>query len=219
VTVEPITLRDSCGDDLYVEDTGDGAGREVYVEIQYRSPALSDDHFDQSVGLPEDAARKLRDWLTAWLDAPRLAAREHAEVVAEDDGVRLLKTSAGEWGVGASEDVDGANVEAIAWYDKGEEAARKLYDDMLDRVVCDGCDKRVPADDATDHGDGYYCEDCAEQAREEFKRTTFRCIDGGACTWTGLGPALAWNGDEHECPTCGGEVEEVGVAPTEASAP
>ena len=221
MTVEPITLRDSCGDDLYVEDTGDGAGREVYVEIQYRSPALSDDHFDQSVGLPEDAARKLRDWLTAWLDAPRLAAREHAEVVLSeqmvDVTIALLKTSAGEWGVCTTYSDEEAAPD-LDWF-PNETAARAQFYTLIGCVTCDGCDELVDRDDATDHGDGYYCEDCAEQAREEFKRTTFRCIDGGACTWTGLGPALAWNGDEHECPTCGGEVEEVGVAPTEASAP
>jgi hypothetical protein len=39
----------------------------------------------------------------AWLDAPRLAARETAEVVAEVvaevEGFRLLRTTAGEWAV------------------------------------------------------------------------------------------------------------------------
>jgi hypothetical protein len=52
---------------------------------------------------PEERARDLIAQLTAWLDAPRLAARETAEVVAEVvaevEGFRLLRTTAGEWAV------------------------------------------------------------------------------------------------------------------------
>lgn len=171
--------------------------------------------------MDEATVRALHEQFGAWLDAPRLDAREHAEVVAEDDGVRLLKTSAGEWGVGASEEVDGANVEAIAWCDGGEAAARKLYDDMLDRVVCDGCDKRVAADDATDHGDGYYCEDCADEERERFKRTAYRCVDA-ACGWSGMGPETERDDDgAPECPRCGEYVEErpAPAVPAEATSP
>jgi hypothetical protein len=58
-------------------------------------------HFVEDGGLMLDTevATWLRDKLTAWLDAPRLAARETAEVVAEVEGFRLLRTTAGEWAV------------------------------------------------------------------------------------------------------------------------
>ena len=174
-----------------------------------------------SVALDEARVDELIEKLTAWRSAPRLAAREHAEVVLSeqmvDVTIALLKTSAGEWGVCTTYSDEEAAPD-LDWF-PNETAARAQFYTLIGCVTCDGCDELVDRDDATDHGDGYYCEDCAEKERERFKRTTYRCVDGGVCEWTGLGPALAWNGDEHECPTCGGEVEEVGVAPTEAPAP
>ena len=60
--------------------------------------------YELLVNVGEDDARDLVAKLTAWLDAPRLAARETAEVVASfehDDGTRtyLVRTPF-EWGVG-----------------------------------------------------------------------------------------------------------------------
>ena len=46
--------------------------------------------YDYLVTIDEERARGLIAQLTAWLDAPRLAARETAEVVARDGNAVLL---------------------------------------------------------------------------------------------------------------------------------
>lgn len=211
-----IEILDEDGDALTLAESRITGARAVLIETQTRCDG--DIEAGVCVRFDEERVRKLVAWGQAWLDAPRLAARAAAEVVAEDDGVRLLKTTAGEWGVGATEEVNDKNVEAIAWCDGGEAAARKLFDDMLDRVGCDGCEKSIHLDDATDHGDGYYCETCADEAREEFKRTRFRCVDA-SCGWTGMGPDLGRCDDDMECPRCCGEVAEVGVEPAAEPTP
>ena len=78
-----------------------------YEVTDYKSPTdprrmalLRDSIVDRYLTVAtEDEARDLIAQLTAWLDAPRLAARETAEVVVEVEGFRLLRTTAGEWAV------------------------------------------------------------------------------------------------------------------------
>jgi hypothetical protein len=75
------------------------------VQIAIASPDAVAHHVIATAD--EDCARRLRDALTAWLDAPRLAARKTPTVVAEFGGVALLKTSAGEWGIVFPDEFDG----------------------------------------------------------------------------------------------------------------
>ena len=49
--------------------------------------------------LIEEEARDLVAKLTAWLDAPRLAARATPTVAMAHGGVELIQTTANEWGV------------------------------------------------------------------------------------------------------------------------
>ena len=163
--------------------------------------AVSRFHPDQGtiVAFNEDHVRELAAFIQAWIDAPRDAARAAAEVVAEQDGVRLLKTSLGEWGVD--------NGDGLSWFDD-EATAKAAYVEEPERVICDGCEKTVTRDDATDHGDGYYCEACAEAAAEEFKASRWRCTSA-ECGWSGTGPEVAREDGDMSCPKCGEYVEEV----------
>lgn len=152
--------------------------------------------------------------LTVWKHAPRDAARASAEVVASermvDVVIDLLKTSMGEWGVRTTYSDEDATTD-LRWYagDAAERSARSLYDELLgsDRVTCDGCEKSIAIDDATDHGDGYYCEACAEAAAAEFKASRWSCTST-ACGWNGTGPEVAREEDDMSCPKCGEYVEE-----------
>ena len=96
-------------------------------------------HFVEDGGFMLDAGGVtwLRDKLTAWLDAPRLAAREKAEVVAEftdEFGTRtyLVRTTAGEWGVGDSHELD-----PVSWGDESD--ARDLFRECTDTSRCELC--------------------------------------------------------------------------------
>ena len=190
-----------------------------------------------AVALHESAVRELVAFAQSWLDEPRDAARAAAEVVIDDtsNDVRLLRTSLGEWGVGqVSADFDlmgqpiGDEV-AITWR-ASEREARALFAELRGKVVCD-CGAEVDEDEATDSGDGWWCETCANDAREEFKRTRYECIAassvvlagvpvGPGCGWVGVGADVVIDGEWMKCPTCGGEVEESDEEPVaEAATP
>lgn len=96
-------------------------------------------HFVEDGGFMLDAGGVtwLRDKLTAWLDAPRLAARETAEVVAEFGGVKLLRTTAGEWGTQETFPVSEGDYPAD-WY-RTESAARADFRDTTGTSRCELC--------------------------------------------------------------------------------
>lgn len=100
----------------------------------------------------EDEARNLIAKLTAWLDAPRLAARKTPTVVAERDGIRLLTTSDGEWGV--------ADDESPVWL-SCETEARYEFRAATGAVSCESCARFIDHDDAECDDDGIYT--CADE--------------------------------------------------------
>ena len=121
--------------------------------------------FVEDGGFMLDAAAV--DWLiaklTAWRDAPRLAARETAEVVARDDeyGFRLLRTTAGEWGVLWQDNEDNEADGEIYWY-ATEAEGRAAYRDETGKVSCESCARFINHDDATVDGEGIYT--CADES-------------------------------------------------------
>mgnify|MGYP003501946874 CR=1 FL=1 len=97
-------------------------------------------HFVEDGGFMLDAGGVtwLRDKLTAWLDAPRLAAREKAEVVAEftdEYGTRtyLVRTPF-EWGV-----ADDPLARLGATWSVHEGVARELFREATGTSACDLC--------------------------------------------------------------------------------
>lgn len=173
--------------------------------------------------------------LTAWKNEPRDAARAAAEVVAEDDGVRLLKTSTGEWGVQVEHEIAGAWAEA-EWHTY-EATARGMYAGVRGKVPCECCSAEIDEDDAINTPDDVpVCPAYADGLAEEFKATRFRCVaitsgvEGDSfvtrdvsCGWDGTGAEVTHEGI---CPKCKGEIDEVRdnpsteIAPaTEATAP
>lgn len=143
--------------------------------------------------------------LTAWLDAPRLAARETAEVVASDGDSRLLRSSAGEWGVMYSD--DGEHIETVWHLDERE--ARVSYAEMRDKALCI-CGAECDADEIDRSGDEPQCPKCVAAAVEAFKATKFTCVplDGpgypGGCGWVGTGADITdtSDGEPFMCPAC-----------------
>lgn len=69
---DSLTLVDSSGDTLYVENTGEGDEREVYAEVRYKAPAFPADRYSTNVGLPAAEARRLHEWLGRWLAGPEV---------------------------------------------------------------------------------------------------------------------------------------------------
>lgn len=164
--------------------------------------------------------RRLRDALTAWLDAPRDAARAAAELVTRDDELLLVKTTLGEWGVGSEDEPAGE----VTWFggEHAEYDARRLFAEERGKVACLGCAVEVDEDDsspATDDGDRY-CPKCAEEAKAEFNATTFGHDRGSpgedGCAWTGPGSEIADFFEDALCPKCDAPVQRV-AAPTPAS--
>lgn len=102
----------------------------------------------------EDEARNLIAKLTAWLDAPRLAARKTPTVVAERDGIRLLTTSDGEWGIADADD------ESPGWL-SCEDDARCEFRGATGTVSCESCARFIDHDDAECDDDGIYT--CADE--------------------------------------------------------
>lgn len=105
--------------------------------------------------LTTDTATWLRDQLTAWLDAPRLAARETPEVVAEIGGVRLLRADS-EWGVLWQS--NGGDTEGC-WY-PSEAEAREVFCVETRTVECYECGRFVNYADVEKEGI-YNCPDGA----------------------------------------------------------
>lgn len=161
----------------------------------------------------EDDVRDLIARLTAWLDAPRLAARETAEVVARDDDYVLVRT-AFEWGAGILDDAspsDDAPVGLRAtvdgdWYTgpDAERNARADYATARSKALCI-CGAEEDEDEIDNSGDEPLCRKCVAEAQEEFKSQPMRCTNG-PCGWTGTGADLiaAGPGSPHECPKCCG---------------
>ncbi len=104
--------------------------------------------------------------LTAWLDAPRLAARKPISACAVIDvdystGVALIKSKAGEWGV---IDSDGLS-HAPGWLDAPgilhdwyatEAEGRAAYRGETGKVSCESCAKFIDHDAATVDDEGIY---------------------------------------------------------------
>lgn len=227
VILTSAEIADSDGDVLALLDVPDRHVRSVLVEAQQRYKNEPENvEVGVAVRLNEDGMRSLVAWGQAWLDAPRDAARTAAEVVIDDtaDDVRLLRTTLGEWGVGqVSADFDllgeaiGDKV-AVAWC-ADEAAARRMFAELRGKIVCFGCAVEVTEDDsepATEDGDRY-CPKCADEAREEFKATTFAHDAGspgdGGCEWRGLGSQIVDFDEDALCPACGAAVQEVSPEP------
>lgn len=98
--------------------------------------------------------------LTAWLDAPRLAARKTPTVVASHGAVDLVRTASGEWGVRwRLEDVDDGATDT-AWH-LTEADARADFRDDTGTVSCESCARFIEHDDAHVDADGIYT--CADE--------------------------------------------------------
>lgn len=177
----------------------------------------------------EDEARNLVAQLTAWLDAPRLEARETAEVVARDGNAALLRT-AFEWGCGGAADVVGRDGDTVLpsaafkwdasaalpaayvvdWYagPDAERNARSDYANARSLALCI-CGAEEDEDEIDNSGDEPLCRKCVAEAQEAFKAQPMRCTNG-PCGWTGTGADLIAAGDTdgpgspHECPKCCG---------------
>ncbi len=165
--------------------------------------------------LTTETATWLRDKLTAWLDAPRLAARATAEVVAQEIvyGVRfcLLRTPH-EWGVGDDSDP------VVEWYTgpDAERLARTDYAESRGKALCI-CGAECDADEIDRSGDEPQCPTCVAEAVAAFKAQRFRCADvdpqglPDACGWEGVGDDVLkfFEKQDVACPGCGGIVEEI----------
>lgn len=176
-----------------------------------------------AVAAGPEASRDLVAKLTAWLDAPRLAARETAEVVASDQAGDLLRTSAGEWGVRFVNIVGGRM--PTDWHagPDAERNARSGYAYARDKALC-VCGAECDEDEIDRSGEEPQCPKCVAEAVESFKATAMRCTAYDCkgspcyghepCGWTGTGADLSndLNGEaNYECPKCGAySVEEIG---------
>jgi len=176
------------------------------------------------VALDDPRVVELRDALTAYIDAPRDAARAAAELVTRDDELLLVKTTLGEWGVGSEAETP----DEVSWYTgaAAERDARALFAKERGKDLCFGCAVEVDEDDsspATDDGDRY-CPKCAEEAKAEFNATTFGHDRGSpgedGCAWTGPGAEIVDFDEDALCPKCDAPVQRVAVAtPTTEAAP
>ena len=200
-----------------------------YQVTDYKSPTdprrmalLRDSIVDRNLTVAtEDEARDLIAQLTAWLDAPRLAARETAEVVARDGNAILLRT-AFEWGCGGAADVVGRDGDAVLpsaafkwpppsgnapavlpatayvvdWYTgpDAERNARTDYANARGKALC-VCGAEEDEDEIDNSGDEPLCRKCVAEA---FKAQRFRCRETDcnvSCGWTGTGADLIAAGD------------------------
>ena len=166
-------------------------------------------------GIPDALRVELRDALTAAIDAPRLAARATAEVVASDEfdddaHVYLLRTTDGEWGVRFVDD-SGRRKVVADWHTgpDAERTARADYADARNKAICI-CGAEVGEDEIDRSGDEPQCPKCVAAAVEAFKATKFTCVplDGpgypGGCGWVGTGADIAdtSDGEPFMCPAC-----------------
>lgn len=178
---------------------------------------------DTIARLDETDAATLRDTLTAWLDAPRLAARATAEVVVhdavDDEIVMLLRTTVGEWCVRC---VDSGTGHADEDWFATERDGRGHFADLRGKALCI-CGAECDADEIDRSGDEPQCPKCVAEAVAAFKAQPMRCAqydcNGSPCTghkpcgWTGTGADLSAPSadfEPYECPKCGAfSVEEI----------
>lgn len=97
-------------------------------------------HFVEAGGFMLDTERVtwLRDRLTTWLDAPRLAARETAAVVASTVDYALVTTTAGEWGVTWRDNEDDLADGDTEWF-ASEILARSDFREATGTTCCELC--------------------------------------------------------------------------------
>lgn len=181
---------------IIIEDSTPPSVRGERLTGRYGMVALVGTSLRSEAGVRDAIAK-----LTAWLDAPRLAARATAEVVAQDEvdgSVIVLLRTPFEW---AARYVAGPD-DAVTWY-ATERPARMEYAIERGKVLC-VC--------------GAEHEPCLTQAA--FKAQRFMCGNRGngyteACGWTGTGADLdevdTGHSIEPGCPKCLGAVE--GVTP------
>jgi len=198
-------------------------------KIEQRFAHIRDGIADHTITVTSEIdARDLIAKLSAWLDAPRLAARATAEVVASDEfdddaHVYLLRTTDGEWGVRFVDD-SGRRKVVADWHTgpDAERTARSDYADARNKAICI-CGAEVGEDEIDRSGDEPQCPKCVAAAVEAFKAQRFRCAqydcNGSPCTghkpcgWTGTGADLSAPSadfEPYECPKCGAfSVEEI----------
>ena len=156
----------------------------------------------------EDSARDLVAKLTAWLDAPRLAARETPTVVVhdavDDEIVMLLRTTVGEWCVRC---VDSGTGHADEDWFATERDGRGHFADLRGKALCI-CGAECDADEIDRSGDEPQCPKCVAEAVAAFKAQWFRCP---LCGWTGTGAVrIAHDENADTCPGCDGfDFEEI----------
>ena len=139
MSTEDIVIEDKYGDTLTICDGLIDGGRVVTLIAR-------EDNEENWIELDSVAVATLRDALTAWLDAPRDAARAEAYILA--------KTSLGEWGV-AEEGEPGAT-----WF-ADEDQARGHFAAVRGFVRCEGCKAEVSFDDHDTSADVVLCPGCA----------------------------------------------------------
>ena len=203
---------------IIIEDSTPPSVRGERLTGRYGMVALVGTSLRSEAGVRDAIAK-----LTAWLDAPRLAARETADAVEwvteVDETVMLLHTSAGEWGVRC---VDrGTGHVDTNWFTT-ERDGRGHYADLRGKAICI-CGAEVDEDEIDRSGDEPQCPKCVAAAVEAFKAQRFRCAqydcNGSPCTghkpcgWTGTGADLSAPSadfEPYECPKCGAfSVEEI----------
>lgn len=112
----------------------------------------------------EDSARDLVAKLTAWLDAPRLAARETPTVVVhdavDDEIVMLLRTTVGEWCVRC---VDSGTGHADEDWFATERDGRGHFADLRGKALCI-CGAECAEDEIDRSGDEPQCPKCVAEA-------------------------------------------------------
>ena len=156
----------------------------------------------------EDSARDLVAKLTAWLDAPRLAARKTPTVVVhdavDDEIVMLLRTTVGEWCVRC---VDSGTGHADEDWFATERDGRGHFADLRGKALCI-CGAECDADEIDRSGDEPQCPKCVAEAVAAFKAQWFRCP---LCGWTGTGAVrIAHDENADTCPGCDGfDFEEI----------
>ena len=140
-------------------------------KIEQRFAHIRDGIADHTITVASEVdARDLVAKLTAWLDAPRLAARKPISSCTVIDvdystGVAFIKSAAGEWGV---IDSDGLS-HAPGWLDAPgmlhdwyatEAEGRAAYRSETGKVSCESCAQFIDHDAATVDSEGIYT--CAD---------------------------------------------------------
>lgn len=189
-------------------------------KIEQRFAHIRDGIADHTITVASEVdARDLVDKLTAWLDAPRLAARETADAVEwvteVDETVMLLHTSAGEWGVRC---VDrGTGHVDTNWFTT-ERDGRGHYADLRGKAICI-CGAECDEDEIDRSGGESMCPKCVTEAHKAFGALHFDCRRCGADL---LGADLATRADSDpnspwQCPRCNHFAVEEIDAMTEAT--